>query len=79
MERDGKRRKERQQHQKQQRQQEQRGSTTSKAIMKEHSWPNRVAIEIVFQLLRPEPGVSLHDDRIVAVPEEPTLHLESYN
>ena len=55
------------------------GSTTSNAIMKEHSWPNRVATEIKFQLLRPELGVSLYDDRAVAVSEERTLHLESYH
>ena len=47
----GKEEKERKQQEKQQRQQEQRGSTTTKAIMKEHFWPNRVAIEIASRRL----------------------------
>jgi hypothetical protein len=47
-------------------------------IMKERIWINRVASEIVFQPLHPDTGAPLHEERVIAVREEPNLHLEFY-
>ena len=47
-------------------------------IMKERIWMNRVASEIVFRPLHPDTGAPSHDERVVAVREEPNLHLEFY-
>ena len=45
-------------------------------LMKERIWINRVASEIVFQPLHPDIGAPLHPERVIAVREEPNLHLE---
>ena len=60
---------------------ERRSGSTIKAqnmIIKEQIWFNWMASEIVFQPLHPESGALLHNERAIAVPEEPILHLELY-
>merc|ERR1712136_735327 len=42
------------------------------------NWINRVASEIVFQPLHPDTGAPVHEERVIAVREEPNLHLEFY-
>ena len=51
-------------------------STAQNKIMKERIWLDRIANEIVFQPLHPETGAPLHDEHVIAVQEEPSLHLE---
>ena len=43
-------------------------------IVKERIWVNRVASEIVCQVLHPGIGNQLHDERATAVREEPDFH-----
>ena len=48
-------------------------------IMKERIWINCVVSEIVFQPLHSDTDTSkLHDERIIAVREEPNLHIVFY-
>ena len=48
-------------------------------IMKERIWINCAVSEIVLQPLEPDTDTSkLHDERIIAVREEPSLHIELY-
>ena len=44
----------------------------------ERTWINRVTSEIVFQPLHLDTGAPLHEERVIAVREEPSLHLELY-
>ena len=48
----------------------------SRAWYDERIWSIQVASEIVFQPLHPATGVSVHSERVIAVREELTLHLE---
>ena len=52
--------------------------TSPNTIMKERIWPNRVANKIVHQPLNHATGASLRNEHAMAVPGEPTLHLEFY-
>ena len=53
-------------------------SVCTRDTLKERIWVNCVASEIVFQHFYPESDAPLDGERVVAVPEEPNLHLESY-
>ena len=48
-------------------------------IMKERTWINPVTSEITLHLLEPDTDTSkLHDERVIAVREEPNLHIVFY-
>ena len=46
--------------------------------MKERTWINRVTSEIEVQPLHPDTGGPVHAERVIAVREEPKMHLGLY-
>ena len=47
-------------------------------LMQERIWINRVESEIVFQPLHPDITAPLHEERVTAMREEPSLHFLFY-
>ena len=51
-------------------------SPANNKIVKERSWINPITSKIMKQPLEPDTDAQLYDERIVAVRQEPSLHVE---